>query len=125
MRAAPPRRTLIMGMCRSAMLLNVLLVVVALGHIGVNAAFLIPAGGPPFLIAENFAVAAAFLALAFRPYRIAVLLLSGFLAGRISTSVVTSTGSLAPLAMEHLPVLLLLLAIAGMSAMDLARGRRA
>lgn len=80
---------------------------------------------PPFILAENlvYAVLLGLPALLYKePYSPAVIgLTAAFAAGRVSRSVVTATGDLAPLAAAHAPLLVSLaviavLAIAVMSA---------
>jgi len=70
---------------------------------------------PAFIVAENLAYGAAYLALAWRywgPAPLAASIVAAFNAGRLSRSVLSPTGELAPLALEHAPVLLLSLAVA-------------
>ena len=90
-----------------------------LAYIGVN--FVAPL--PKFLVAENVFMAvligaAAYMAAYKRdPAYLPVLsLIAAFGAGRMSRSVIQPDGSLAPLARDHAGMLLLLLAIAVLSA---------
>lgn len=93
------------------MILQVLLLILIAGYIGIN----FFADLPTFLVAENLAYAALYalglLSLNKRPVVILLIVLSAFNAGRVSRSVIEPTGELAPIAMGHLPLLILILAV--------------
>ncbi len=88
-----------------------------LGYIGIN--FVAPL--PGFLVAENIAWALLYAVATVlvlrgdgRAYPL-LTAISGFNAGRVSRSIVTPYGSLAPLALEHVPLLVVITAVLGLS----------
>ncbi|MCE4601916.1 MAG: hypothetical protein F7B18_01900 [Desulfurococcales archaeon] len=106
-------------------ILKVLTVLAMISYIGVN--FVAPL--PRFLVAENLVYAALYglglLLMPRRPVDARVLLagLAGFNAGRVSRSIIEPTGVLTPLARDHIPLFIVLLAIMILSLQDL-RGLR-
>lgn len=93
------------------MILQLLFVVLIGGYIGIN----FFADLPLFLVGENLAYAGLYaLGLLYinrRPVVILLIVLSAFNAGRVSRSVIEPSGELAPIAMGHLPLLILILAV--------------
>lgn len=99
-----------------------LTLLLAAAHVAINAV-----GLPPVLVAENLALAGAYLAAAAalgvrwgRGSLAAYLLLVSFEAGRVSRSVWTPAG-LAPLWAQHLPLLAYLLLLAALALLALRR----
>ena len=100
-----------MDALRRALLALTLLLIA--GYIGIN--FVAPL--PAFLVGENLFYAASYSILAYMLWRgrrvePLYLLLAGFNAGRVSRSVVTPYGAPGRLALQHIPLLLLILAAA-------------
>lgn len=93
------------------MILQILLLILIAGYIGIN----FFADLPIFLVGENLAYAALYalglLNLNKRPVIILLVVLSAFNAGRVSRSVIEPTGELAPIAMGHLPLLILIIVV--------------
>lgn len=93
------------------MILQPLLLILIAGYIGIN----FFADLPLFLVGENLVYAAlyalGFLKLNKRPVIIFLVVLSAFNAGRVSRSVLEPSGELAPIAMGHLPLLILIVAV--------------
>ena len=97
--------------------ITLLLATLVAGYAGINVAFKLPA----FLIAENLALAAG--------YALGLLLhmkgrghlyiasLAWFNAGRVSRSIVSPTGELGSLALQHLPLLALLVMVGVLSTL--------
>jgi len=91
--------------------------VLAAGYVGINLATQLPL----FLVGENLVYASIYgsagILLARGRCRVLPILLfaSSFNAGRVSRSIVTPTGSLGVLALEHVPLLTALLAVAVLS----------
>ncbi len=90
--------------------LAVLLLLLAVGYVGINLV-----GLPPLLVAENLMLAAAYTTAAVllwrgarRIYPLLAALLA-FNAGRVSRTVWSPAGGFGELALEHLPLLLYLL----------------
>ncbi|AET34137.1 hypothetical protein [Pyrobaculum ferrireducens] len=102
-----------------------LLLLLAVGYVGINFV-----GLPPLLVAENLALAATYAALGAallrgggRKILGVVLLVASFNAGRVSRSIwspVTGFGGL--LAVEHIPLLLYLVAVSILALIPLVRG---
>lgn len=92
--------------------LTVLIALLVLGYVGIN----FMAELPRFLVAENLALAAAYaLALALHLRGGGYLYtasLAWFNAGRVSRSIVSPTGEAGSLALEHVPLLALIAAVA-------------
>ena len=87
--------------------------ILAAGYIGIN----FVAQLPLFLIGENILYAVSYSVLAYmllrgRRVEPLYLLLTGFNAGRVSRSVITPYGRPGPLAMQHIPLLVLILVAA-------------
>ncbi|MFP3908284.1 MAG: hypothetical protein ACLFVX_00345 [Archaeoglobaceae archaeon] len=93
------------------MILQLLLLILIAGYIGIN----FFADLPLFLVGENLVYAALYalglLNMSKRPVVISLIVLSAFNAGRVSRSVIEPTGELAPIAIGHLPLLVLILAV--------------
>ncbi|MFO7967426.1 MAG: hypothetical protein R6U44_07485 [Archaeoglobaceae archaeon] len=93
------------------MILQPLLLILIAGYIGIN----FFADLPLFLVGENLVYAAlyalGFLKLNKRLVIIFLVVLSAFNAGRVSRSVLEPSGELAPIAMGHLPLLILIVAV--------------
>jgi len=82
---------------------------------------------PSFIVFENIVWAALYIvALAVLHYRgsaIPLVAIAAFNAGRVSDAIVTSTGGLGRLALEHTPLFTLLLVLAILAAyVELSRG---
>ncbi len=92
-------------------ILKILLLILIAGYIGIN----FFADLPLFLVGENLIFAALYslglLNLNKKPVIISLIVLSAFNAGRVSRSVIEPSGELAPIAMGHLPLLILILAV--------------
>jgi len=94
--------------------LTVLLGLLITGYVGINFAAELPA----FLVAENIVLAltyAVLLAAHLKGFRAAypiLTLVAGFNAGRVSRSIITPRGELGELAVEHVPLLALVLTAA-------------
>ncbi len=88
-----------------------LLVLLVVSHIGIN--FVAPL--PPFLVAENivyavlYAIAVYGVARGSRGALLLASLVSAFEAGRVSRSIVSPWGKVGSLALQHVPLLSLLL----------------
>lgn len=97
-----------------------------LGYIGIN----LVAELPRFLIGENLALAASYLVVAWLVARGScagqplMLLLASFNAGRVSRSIVTPRGETGELALQHIPLLALILAVALIALSSLLRACR-
>jgi len=108
------------------MALNVLMALLVIGYVGIN--FVAPI--PPGLIAQNLAWAIIYLALLAAVMRglrwayLATALIAAFNAGRVSRSVWTPTLQLEPLALQHVPLLAVLLLVSLLSAICLTRSAR-
>ena len=95
-------------------LLKVLIALLALSYLGIN----LVAPLPRFLVAENIVLAVAYAAALAGLLRgvestyAYLVLLAGFNAGRVSRSIVSPTGELGRLAVEHVPLLALILLVA-------------
>ncbi len=102
----------------AATLLKALTLLLIVGYVGINFA----ADLPRFLVAENLLLAAAYAAGLYgvthygKPAFAYLALLAGFNAGRVSRSIVGPRGELGDLALEHVPLLLLILAVGVVSA---------
>lgn len=89
------------------------MILLAIGYIGINFA----AELPKFLVGENLLLAILYLGLAVATYyertwaAPATMLLAGFNAGRVSRSIITPEGDVGDLALEHLPLLALILLV--------------
>ncbi len=97
--------------------LTLLLAALMAGYAGINLAFKLPA----FLVAENLALATGYalgliLHLKGRGH-LYIASLAWFNAGRVSRSIVSPTGELGSLALQHLPLLALLVVVGVLSAM--------
>ncbi len=101
--------------------LTLLLALLVAGYAGINVAFKLPA----FLVAENLALASGYalgLALHLRGRgHLYTASLAWFNAGRVSRSIVSPTGELGSLAIQHLPLLALLAATAILSTLEASR----
>ncbi len=101
------------------------LAVLAAGYVAVNP-LLLTVGAPAFLVAENLAYAVAYAALLpgvarGSPRALAAAgALAMFNAGRVSRTVVTPSGQPGPLALEHVPLLALLLLVGALALLRLA-----
>ncbi len=100
-----------MDALRKALLALTLILII--GYIGIN--FVAPL--PAFLVGENLFYAASYAILAYmlwkgRRVEPLYVLLAGFNAGRVSRSVVTPYGTPGRLAVQHIPLLALILAAA-------------
>ncbi|MEZ0319708.1 MAG: hypothetical protein ABWK05_06945 [Pyrobaculum sp.] len=107
-------------MKRLIVFLTALLVV---GHLGINVV-----GLPPLLVAENLVLAAAYAVLAILLWRrwgvsslAALLVVATFNAGRVSRSVWSPTTGWGALAVEHIPLLIYLIAVSLLAAAALVR----
>jgi len=95
-----------------------------LGYIAIN----IAADLPKFLIAENlvlatlYTLAAALIATSHRAGQPLTLFISAFNAGRVSRSIVTPRGEIEELALQHVPLLALILVVSIIALAILARG---
>ncbi len=113
-----------MGLPLADKVLLALTAVLIAGYIGINFA----ADLPRFLIGENLVLAAAYAVSAYalasgKPWAHPLLLfVSAFNAGRVSRSVVTPRGELGELAVEHIPLLAVILAVSLLSLYRLVRG---
>ncbi len=105
------------------MILQILLLILIAGYIGIN----FFADLPMFLVGENLAYAALYalglLSLNKRPVVSLLIVLSAFNAGRVSRSVIEPSGELAPIAMGHLPLLILILVVLGLLVRRVFRER--
>ncbi len=103
--------------------IRLLLVLLVAGYVGVN----FMANLPVFLIAENllyaflYAVSLYLIHLNKRYSYTLASIVAAFNAGRVSRSVITPTGELAPLALSHLPLLLVIALVMVLSALRAAR----
>ncbi|ABL88738.1 conserved hypothetical protein [Pyrobaculum islandicum DSM 4184] len=95
-------------------LLPALLILLSLGYIGINFV-----GLPPALVVENIILAAVYIAFAIlllykptKPAYVALVLVISFNAGRVSRTIWSPVEGFGRLAIEHVPLLLYLLAIA-------------
>ncbi len=106
-------------------LLWIVALILLIGFIAIN----LVAQLPSFLVAENLLVALTIaIGLLFTRIKPALglstlVFISIFYAGRISRSVITSSGSLAPMWDAHAPVALLLAVLGLLSLIVLIRGR--
>ena len=110
-----------MPLLRTTLLALTILLVA--GYIGVDLMLPLPA----FLYYENIAYAVCYAVLGYafaRGRRVEPLyvLLAGFNAGRVSRTVVTPEGSLGPLALQHVPLLAIVLAVAVLALLLIYRG---
>lgn len=104
-------------------LLVAMLFLLAAGYVGINLV-----GLPPLLVAENLVLAAVYVALGVatllrygKAALLATTLIAAFNAGRVSRSVWSPTTGVGPLAAEHIPLLLYLIAVAALAAALLLR----
>jgi hypothetical protein len=94
--------------------LTILTGVLVAGYIGIN----FTADLPRFLVVENIALAVTYTILLVAHLKGAkaaypvFTLVAGFNAGRVSRSIVTPRGELGELAVQHIPLLALILAVA-------------
>jgi len=113
------------GACREGLhrLILALTAVLAVGYLGINLAAPLPA----FLVGENIVLASAYAAAALLLYRGDcralpwLLFLSAFNAGRVSRSIVTPTGELGALALEHIPLLTGILLVSALTLVAILR----
>lgn len=103
--------------------LTMLLALLVAGYVGIN----LTGGLPAFLVGENLALAAGYalgLALHLRGRgHLYTASLAWFNAGRVSRSIVSPTGELGSLALQHLPLLALLVLVGVLSTLEAARRR--
>ncbi|MCU7788297.1 hypothetical protein ODS41_10280 [Pyrobaculum sp. 3827-6] len=104
-------------------LLAYLLLLLATGYVGINFV-----GLPPLLVAENLALAATYAALSAallrgggRKILGVVLLVASFNAGRVSRTVWSPVTGFGGLAVEHIPLLLYLVAVSILALIPLVR----
>ncbi|AFA39758.1 hypothetical protein Pogu_1731 [Pyrobaculum oguniense TE7] len=104
-------------------LLSAMLFLLAAGYVGINIV-----GLPPLLVAENLVLATVYASLGAatllrygKTALLATTLIAAFNAGRVSRSVWSPTTGFGPLAAEHAPLLLYLIAVAALAAALLLR----
>lgn len=104
-------------------LLAFLLLLLAVGYVGINFV-----GLPPLLVAENLALAATYAALGAALLRGGdkkllgvILLIASFNAGRVSRSIWSPVAGFGGLAVEHIPLLLYLVAVSILALISLIR----
>jgi len=113
------------GTCREGLhrLIVALSALLAAGYLGINLVTPLPA----FLVGENIVLASAYGAAVLLLYRGDcrvlpwLLFLSAFNVGRVSRSIVTPTGELGPLAVQHLPLLTGILLVSALTLVALIR----
>jgi formate/nitrite transporter FocA (FNT family) len=103
--------------------LTLLLALLVASYVGIN----LMGGLPAFLVGENLALAAGYalgLALHLRGRgHLYTASLAWFNAGRVSRSIVSPAGELGSLALQHLPLLALLVLVGVLSTLEAARRR--
>jgi len=109
----------------AATILKVLTLLTAAVYIGFTA--LAYKTLPPFIVFENIVWAALYIAalavLHYKGSALPLVAIAAFNAGRVSDAIVTSTGELGRLALEHTPLFTLLLVLAILAAyVELSRG---
>jgi len=113
------------GSCREGlhMLIIALSALLAAGYLAINLVAPLPA----FLIGENIVLASSYGAAALILYRGDcrvlpwLLFLSAFNAGRVSRSIITPTGELGVLAVEHVPLLTGILLVSALTLVAVLR----
>lgn len=96
-------------------ILNILLVLLVLGYIGIN--FIAPL--PPFLIGENITYAVLYGLILYLSYKngyknthlLALTTILGFNIGRVSRSIISPRGEIEYLALEHIPLISFLILV--------------
>ena len=104
-------------------ILALLLVLLAVGYLGVNFV-----GLPPLLVAENVVLAVVYGAFGWlgmrRPSRgvyAALLLVAAFNAGRLSRTIWSPTQGFGVLAVEHVPLFIYLLVVAALALLAIVK----
>ncbi len=101
-----------------------LMILLTIGYVGIN----FTAELPRFLVGENLLLAVLYMGLAValyygRPWAApATVLLAGFNAGRVSRSIITPEGEVGRLALEHVPLLTVILLVAVLALARTLRG---
>lgn len=103
------------------MLLRILLGILIAGYVGINFVVDIPI----FLMGENLTYAVLYaIGLVYLSKRYAVIFLialTAFNAGRLSRTIIEPTGEIGSLALQHLPLLLLILVVLGLLVRQLIK----
>lgn len=107
--------------------IEVLLALAVLGYLGIN----LTASLPRSIVAENLLLAAVYALILLGVHRgmpealIALVLVASFNAGRVSRSIWDPLEGWGPLALQHVPLLTLLIALAVLPALLLVRAHLA